>query len=104
MVVGLVGGLVSAQFPVVGEQKMLHVLVLIHHLLVMDLIVMGMTTDLRNATCTVVLVNIAVIAHFFDVLLRLVLCAYSGPSIIRPLINRTFSYPICSDDCSIRVF
>jgi len=58
MVVGLVGSSVSAQLPVVGEQEMLHVLVLIHHLLVMELIVMGMTTDLRNATCSVVLVNI----------------------------------------------
>ena len=29
---------------------------------------------------------------------------YSGPSIIWPLINRTFGYPNCSDDCSIRVF
>ena len=32
------------------------------------------------------------------------LTEYSGPSIIQSLINRTFGYPNCSDDCSIRVF
>ena len=56
----------SAQLPVVEEQEMLHVLVLIHHLLVMELTVMEMTTDLRNATCSVVLVNINIVPALLD--------------------------------------
>jgi len=59
MVVGLVGSSVSAQLLVVEEQEMLHVLVPTRHLLVMERTVMGLTTDLRNAACTVVLVNFA---------------------------------------------